>query len=84
MELLKIEEARKGDLLVGLRLTAQNGETLLVFSDQKEMPGFRIGSNFSSGICDPVEYKTVTLSKAEIKGGASAPSSLSAMFGSGD
>ena len=64
MELLKIEEARKGASLIGLRLTAKSGETLLVFSDQNEMPGFRIGSDFSSGVCDPVEYKTVTPSNA--------------------
>ena len=62
-EVLRIQEVR-GQLsgaLVGFKLTTSpGGESVIVFADQKHMPGFRLGE-FVAGISEQLEYGKSTV-----------------------
>jgi hypothetical protein len=54
-------------LTVGWRLTTHpGGETLLIFADQRGMPGFRVGDAFTPGYCRTLANgETVTFTATE-------------------
>lgn len=55
-DILKVERAFQGpDDFVGYRLTV-GGKTLLVFSDQEKMPGFRLGNSFCPDFGHEITY----------------------------
>jgi len=58
MEALTIQEAwdDQAGALIGYRLTAGNGDTLLVWLDQERMPGFRRGDAFVPDYGTTISY----------------------------
>ncbi len=65
-DILSIQEVRGRDSLVGFELTTHpGGEKLLVWADQKSMPGFRIGYAFVPGYGDKLEMGKRTVLRVD-------------------
>lgn len=56
---LIVESAWTDDgTFIGYRIAA-GGRMLLVFNDQATMPGFRVGTHFTPGLGESIEYRQV-------------------------
>lgn len=66
---MRIEKAfgkRDGDneRLIGYRIK-QGEDSLLIWDDQKGMPGIRIGDRFSPGVSETIRYERVLLTGSD-------------------
>lgn len=66
---MKIEEARdENGKLIGHRIEA-SGQTVLVWDDQKSMPGIRVGDRFVPNWKESVSYESmdITVGLGEVR-----------------
>jgi len=55
---LLIKEAREDGEIIGFRIVL-NGEGLMIFKNQKDMPGFRVGGKFVPSFKKTIKYTTL-------------------------